>query len=198
MSQTATLDMTKGAKLDVTKTNPGLALLCFGLGWDANAGNGPAYDLDAFAILLNKDKKLVGGAPELANSICYFKNLNLKGVAHSGDNLTGAGDGDDEIITIDLAQLKSNPDVDSVLFCVNIYEAKARGNQNFGSVKNAFIRAWDKTTSEQILKFDLQEEGSSYNAYIFGRFYNHNGEWKFEAVGEGKNGSLQEIAQTYL
>lgn len=189
---TETLNLTKDEKIDLTKGRTGLAVLALGLGWDANPGNAGTFDLDAFAVLLNDQKKVVG--PSLNESVCYFSNKKLKGIEHGGDNLTGAGDGDDETIIMTLDQV--DPAVQAVLVCVNIYQAAQKG-QKFGQVKNSFIRAYDKATNQEIFKYDLQEDYGNFTGVVFGRVYRHNGEWKFEAIGQGVNGDINEIITAY-
>lgn len=185
-----TINLVKGQKVDLTKTNPGLTKLNIGLGWDVNQGNGPAYDLDAFALEI-KDGKLHGGV----QSIIYFNNKVGQGVKHGGDNLTGAGDGDDEVIMIDLSALPM--DCNEVAIGVNIYNASSRGNQQFGMVRNGFIRAINADSNTELIKYDLSEDYSGFNGVMFGKIYKHNDEWKFEALGTGSNGNINEIANHY-
>ena len=189
---TETLNLDKGQKLDLTKTNPTLAILAVGMGWDVNAGNGAAFDLDASAILLNASDKLVG--PTLNESVVYFRNLNLPGVTHSGDNRTGAGDGDDETVKVTFADVRS--DVNSIVFVANIYQAADRG-QNFGQVRNTHIRVYDANTNEELGKYDPSEDYSQFDALVLGKVYRHNGEWKFQAIGEGKKGNLAQLVDQY-
>ncbi len=184
------ISLVKGQKVDLTKTNPNLANAAIGLGWDVNAGSGSAFDLDAFALAL-----VAGKCPD-ASHLIYFNNKTAHGLDHLGDNLTGAGDGDDETINVKIAALPEN--VDELLFCVNIYQAAERGNQNFGQVSNAFIRIYDADTKTELMKFDLSEDYSAFNGMVMGKLYKKDGEWKFQAVAEGKNGSITEIAQPYL
>lgn len=183
-----TVSLQKGERADLTKTNPGLKVAHVGLGWDvANQGNA-AFDLDAFALLL------AGGKLTDKNRLVFFNNKTYQGVEHMGDNLTGAGDGDDETIKVTLAAVPA--DVDEVLICVNIYDAETR-KQNFGQVNNAFIRVYDADTNEELLKFDLSENYSAFNAMVMGKLYRRDGEWKFQSIGEGKNGDINAIAQAY-
>lgn len=184
-----TLNLVKGEKVDLTKTNPDLKTAHVGLGWDTNAGTGAAYDLDAFCLLLTAGKKIPG-----ADSVVYFNHLSAHGVTHTGDNLTGAGDGDDETIKVNFASLDGP--VDEVLICVNIYNADER-KQNFGQVKNAFVRIYDADTNKEILKYDLNEDYSANTGIIMGKLYKKDGQWKFQAIGEGKNGTITDIAAAY-
>ncbi len=181
-----TLNLVKGQKVDMTKTNPGLKAFAFGLGWDLQPG--VTFDLDAFAFLVN------GAGKECAHPV-FFGHLSEQGVKHSGDNLTGAGDGDDEVITIEQGALPA--DCEKVVIGVNIYDAKA--GQNFGQVKGAFCRAFDPAVPDQsIIKYDLNEDYSTNTAVIMGEFYKKDGEWKFNALGEGKAGDINSLRQAYL
>lgn len=198
---TTTLSLVKGQKIDLTKDNDGLTKLSLGLGWDANSGNSGAFDLDAFAICLNPTNKLHKPLPE---SVLYFNSpkqgdgtlaIYAGAVMHSGDNLTGAGDGDDETITIDFTKVPD--DLSEILLAVNIFDSVARGNQNFGMVKNAFIHAYDANTKQELGRYDLSEDYSASDCVIFAKVYRHNGEWKFQAIGEGKKGTIADIAAQY-
>lgn len=190
-NQQQSISLQKGERVDLSKSNPSLANAGVGLGWDVNsAQGGEAFDLDASVLLLNASGKL-----RSEKDIIYFRNLKGQGVEHSGDNLTGEGDGDDEVISVDLAALE--PEVDSALFLVNIYQAKER-KQNFGMVNNAFIRIFDKSDNRQIMKFDLSEDKSTSTGMIMGKLYRKDGEWKFQAIGEEANGDLNEICKPYF
>ncbi len=180
------LNLNKGEKIDLTKKNPGLKKLNIGLGWDVST-SGVHVDLDGFAMILN-DGKL----KEANKNFVYFSNLSASGVTHSGDNLTGEGEGDDEVISIDLSKVEGS----EIVVGVNIFQAASR-RQNFGQVKKATIRVVNPETSEVLAKYDLSEDHSSSTGMILGRIYKHEGEWKFQAVGEGKNGDLNEIAKTF-
>jgi len=190
------LSLEKGQKVDLTKGTT-LAILCLGLGWDVNASSGSAFDLDAFAIPLTGGK-LTNGA-----NLLYFGSPKVNNhpttlggsLMHSGDNLTGVGDGDDETITMRLNDIPA--DVEEVLIAVNIYQADSR-RQNFGQVRNAFCRLYNQDTNEEMMRYDLSEDYSTNTAVVFGRVYRHNGEWKFNAIGEGKNGSINDIAAQYV
>lgn len=192
METTEHLSLVKGEKVHLQdKDGNKLTQAYFGAGWDIS-GKADSYDLDIYAICLGTEGKL---ASTMAHSVLYFGNKALPGMAHGGDNLTGAGDGDDENIVIDLAALPAN--VDSVLIGINIYEAEHK-HQNFGQVHNAFIRFADKANIDTtIKKFDLSEDYSAFNNIKMGRVYRKDGEWKFEAIGEGTNGSIDAIAHTY-
>ncbi|MDQ1095001.1 MULTISPECIES: TerD family protein [Chryseobacterium] len=163
-----------------------------GLGWDTNnTSTGGAFDLDASLFLLGENKKLISD-----NHFIFYNNLESpdKSVIHSGDNLTGDGDGDDEQIKIDLTKI--DPAVKEITVVVTIHEADAR-RQNFGQVRNSFIRIFNTDTNEEILKYELDEDFSIETAVEFGRIYNRNGEWKFEAVGTGQREGLEKFVSIY-
>lgn len=190
-TETTGLNLVKGQKVDLTKGNASLKEVNFGLGWDINKGNSGTFDLDAFALLLNTNGKLFDGG----TSVIYFNHKSAHGVASMGDNLTGAGDGDDETIKCHLEQIPSG--VESVLICVNIYQAKEK-HQNFGMVDNAFIRAYDaENPATELMKFDLSEDSSAFTGFVMGKLYRKEGEWKFQAIGEGHNGTIDEISAPY-
>ena len=163
-----------------------------GLGWDTNSSStGTAFDLDASIFVLGDNKRLV------ADEYFVFYN-NLKSpdgsVEHTGDNLTGAGDGDDEQIKVDLS--KADAKVSEICIVVTIHEAEAR-KQNFGQVRNSFIRIFDAETGADILKYELEEDFSIETAVEFGRIYKKDNNWKFEAVGAGMKGGLQDYLTKY-
>jgi len=176
----------KGQKVDLTKTNPGLNMLKVGLGWDV----GNNHDLDAFALMLR------GGKVTSAEDVIYFNNLKSKcgSVSHSGDNLTGHGEGDDEVITIDLAKVPA--DVDSIAIAMNIYEANNR-KQNMGQVKNAFVRVVNANGDTEIVRYDLSEDFSIDTGVVMGTIYRKDGEWKFEATGKAFSGDLNQFVAMY-
>ena len=163
-----------------------------GLGWDINnTSTGGAFDLDASLFLLGDNKKLVSD-----NHFIFYNNLESpdKAVIHSGDNLTGDGDGDDEQIKIDLTKIDAV--VKEITVVVTIHDADTR-RQNFGQVRNSFIRIFNTDTNEEILKYELDEDFSIETAVEFGRIYNRNGEWKFEAVGSGQRDGLEKFVSMY-
>lgn len=163
-----------------------------GLGWDTNnSSTGTAFDLDASLFLLNDGGKLVSEK----HFIFYSNTESPDGsVKHSGDNLTGDGDGDDEQIKIDLTKIDSA--VKEIIVVVTIHEADSR-NQNFGQVRNSFIRIFNTDTNEEILKYELDEDFSIETAVQFGRIYERNGDWKFEAVGAGQREGLAKFVNMY-
>lgn len=187
METTTTLNLQKGERVDLTKGNPNLKVAHIGLGWDVNQGSGAAFDLDAFAILL------AGGKLPDMSHVIYFGNKTAHGLQHMGDNLTGLGDGDDETLKLYLQQIPQN--IDEILLCVNIFQANER-RQNFGMVNNAFIRIYDAETNTDLIKFDLTENYSAFNGMVMGKLYKKDGEWKFQAVGDGKNGDINQITSS--
>ena len=194
------VSLQKGQKVSLSKENAGLSQVIAGLGWDEvkRARKGlfapkpQPIDCDASALLL-RNGKLVDKA-----DIIYFGNLRHKSgtVQHMGDNLTGEGDGDDEQIRVDLSLVPAN--ITKIAFTVTIYDADVR-RQNFGQVSNAFIRIVDAKTNQEMCKYNLTEDYSGMTAMIFGEIYRHNGEWKFNAIGQGTNDpGLGELVNRYV
>ena len=190
----------KGQKVSLTKENAGLSQVLVGLGWDeapqkrgfVNLGKQADIDCDASAVML-KNGKLSGNG-----DLVYFGNLQHRSgtVQHLGDNLTGAGDGDDEQIIIDLANMPQQ--YDKIVIVVNIYDAVPR-KQHFGMIQNAFIRLVDGRTNQEMCRYNLTEDYSGMTAMIFGEIYRYNGEWKFSAVGQGTNDpSLGDLCRRYV
>lgn len=186
------VSLSKGQKVDLTKTNPGLTKVHIGLGWDTNKyDGGQDFDLDSSVFLLGEDGKVTGPA----DFIFYNNTTGGNGsVVHSGDNLTGAGAGDDEAVVIALNDVPAN--VQRITFTVTIHEADARG-QNFGMVSNAFIRVVNEASSEEIIRYDLGEDFSIETALVVGELYRHNGEWKFSAIGSGYQGGLAALCNDF-
>ena len=186
-----TITLEKGNKVDLSKDAPGLKVACLGLGWDVNERTSTAFDLDSSVFMLGENGKL----PDSKNFV-YFKNLTSPcgSVQHSGDNLTGEGDGDDETGTVNLDKVPEN--IKELQIIVNIYNAANR-RQNFGQVKNAFVRLYNGETKEEILRYDLSEDFSIETAVMFGRLYRHNGTWKFEANGTGERNGLDAYVTRY-
>lgn len=186
------VSLSKGQKVSLTKDNPGLKKVVVGLGWDVNAfDTGGDFDLDAAAFLLTDSGKV-----SRQEDFVYFGNLKdpSGSVEHLGDNLTGAGEGDDEQIKINLSAIPEN--ISKVAFTVTIYEAEAR-RQNFGQVNNAFIRIYNEESGEEMLRYDLGEDFSIETAAVFGELYKNNGEWKFNAIGSGYQGGLAALCANY-
>jgi tellurium resistance protein TerD len=185
------ITLTKGANVSLSKSAPGLSNIIVGLGWDARATSGAAFDLDASAFLLSA----AGKVRIDADFIFFNQPASSDGsVNHLGDNTTGDGDGDDEQITIDLTRVPA--DVEKIAISVTIHEAASR-NQNFGMVSQAFVRVVDAANNEEIVRYDLSEDFSVETALVFGEVYRHSSEWKFRAVGQGFQGGLEAMAKNY-
>ncbi|MGE7625082.1 TerD family protein [Viridibacillus sp. NPDC096237] len=188
----ASISLQKGQKVDLTKSNPGLTNLIVGLGWDTNKYDGGGdFDLDSSVFLLGANGKVT--APE---DFVFYNNTKGAGgaVEHSGDNLTGAGDGDDETSKVSLNQIPAT--IERVAFTVTIHDAEAR-RQNFGMVSNAFIRVVNANTNEEIVRYDLGEDFSIETAVVVGEIYRHGAEWKFNAIGAGYQGGLAALCNDY-
>ena len=199
------INLQKGQKVDLTKGNAGLAKIMVGLGWDPvkkagggflggllGGGGGQNIDCDASVIMLDANGKL-----SKKQNLVYFGNLNSPcgSVKHMGDNLTGAGDGDDEQIIIDIKKVPQ--DIHKLVFVVNIYDCVKR-KQDFGQIQNAFIRVVDSSTNKELIKFNLTDNYAGRTALVVGEVYRHNNEWKFAAVGEGTTDtSLSELVKRY-
>lgn len=186
------ISLSKGQKVDLTKTNPGLSKILIGLGWDVNRYDGGAdFDLDASAFLLGANGKCTSDA----DFIFYNQTTGGNGsVVHTGDNRTGEGEGDDEQVTVDLAAVPST--IEKISFVITIHEAEAR-SQNFGQVSNSFVRIVNQENDEELIRYDLGEDFSIETAIIVGELYRHNGEWKFSAIGSGYQGGLARIVTDY-
>ena len=185
------VSLSKGGNVSLSKEAPGLTAVVVGLGWDARSTTGTDFDLDASAIVCGADGKVLSDA-----HFVFFNNLKTPdgSVEHTGDNLTGEGEGDDEQIKVDLAGAPSA--VDKVVFPVSIYDADSRG-QSFGQVRNAFIRVVNQAGGTEIARYDLSEDASSETAMVFGEIYRHGGDWKFRAVGQGYASGLRGIATDF-
>ena len=180
------ISLQKGQKVNLSKEHAGLSRVVIGLGWDeVQTGRGGLFgrkpkpiDCDASALLLTNGK--IAGKED----VVFFGNLRHKSgsIQHMGDNLTGAGDGDDEQIIVELDKVPAQ--YDRIVLVVNIYQAVQR-NQHFGMIENAFIRLVDARNNSEMCKYDLTENYSGMLAMIFGEVYRHNGEWKFNAIGQG-------------
>lgn len=185
------ISLTKGGNVNLSKEAPNLTNIAVGLGWNPRATDGQAFDLDAVAFLVNESGKVRSDA-----DFIFFNNLKSSdgSVEHTGDNRTGEGDGDDEVIKVDLSKVPA--DVSKVVFCAVIYDGQAR-NQNFGQVANAYIRIVNTQGGAEVARYDLSEDSSTETAMIFGELYKNNGEWKFRAVGQGFAGGLGPLAESY-
>jgi tellurium resistance protein TerD len=185
------LSLSKGGNISLSKEAPGLTRVLVGLGWDTRATDGGDFDLDASAFLLTAAGKVRSDA----DFIFYNQLKSLDGsVAHTGDNRTGAGDGDDEAIEIDLAKVPA--EVAKVAIAVTIHDADAR-RLNFGMVSNAYVRIVNQANNQEVARYDLAEDASTETALIFAEVYRHNGEWKFKAVGQGFKGGLGPMARNF-
>ena len=186
------INLSKGQKVSLTKDNPGLKKVVVGLGWDVNAfDTGGSFDLDAAAFCLTESGKV-----SRQEDFVFYGNLKHPSgaVEHVGDNLTGASDGDDEQVRIDLSLVPEN--IVKIAFTVTIYDAETR-RQNFGQINNSFIRIYNEETGEEMLKYDLGEDFSIETAAVFGELYKNNGEWKFNAIGSGYQGGLAALCANY-
>lgn len=185
------VSLAKGGNVSLSKQTANLTAITVGLGWDQRTTTGAAYDLDASALLTGQDRRVLTD-----QHFVFYNNLRSPdgAVEHTGDNLTGEGEGDDESIDIDLVAL--DPRVTNIFFPVSIHEAIERG-QSFGQVVNAFIRVVDRNTGVELARYDLSEDASTETAMIFGEVYRHGGEWKFRAIGQGYASGLAGIARDY-
>lgn len=185
------VNLVKGQKVDLTKGNEGLKQIVVGLGWDVNKYDGDNFDLDSSAFLLGANGKVTND-----KDFVFFNNLRHPSgaVVHMGDNLTGDGDGDDEVIKVVLSKIPKY--AEKIVFCVTIHEAERR-MQNFGMVDNSFIRVVDDNTRREILRYDLKEKFGNSTAIIAGEIYRDGTEWKFHAVGDGFNGGLFDLCEKF-
>lgn len=183
------LNLTKGERVDLTKAAPGVTKFACGLGWNPQKRAGEDFDLDASALLL-KDGKATG-----PKDLIYFRNFTsvCGSVAHQGDNLTGEGDGDDEIIIFNTTKIDTAK-YNEVEISVTIFEAEAR-KQTFGQVDDAFIRIFNPDTKEEICRYDLTEDYSTATTVVIGKLYYKNDAWRFQAVGAGSTGGLKALCQ---
>ena len=185
------LNLQKNDILDLTKKNPGLEKVILGAGWDV-ASMGQDFDLDIAAFLLNENGK-VGQIP---NDVIFFNNKFGDGITLLGDNRTGAGDGDDERIQIDLSKIRN--DIQKIVFIVTIHEAQSR-RQTFGMVNNSYVRLLDEKNNEkELCRFNLKENGSTVTSVIFAELYKEGYEWYFKAIGDGKIADLNGMLGLYM
>jgi tellurium resistance protein TerD len=187
------VSLSKGGNVSLTKEagTAGLSAVTVGLGWDVRTTDGAAFDLDASAIGVGANGKAVSD-----QYFIFFNNLTSPdgSIQHTGDNTTGEGEGDDEQIKVGVATVPA--EVDKVVFPVSIYDAEGRG-QNFGQVRNAFIRVVNQADNSELARYDLSEDASTETAMVFGELYRASGEWKFRAVGQGYTSGLRGIASDY-
>ena len=185
------IPLMKGGNISLSKTDPSLKNIIVGLGWDVRETDGETFDLDASILMVQAD----GKARSDRDFIYYHQKDSACGaVHHTGDNRTGAGDGDDESIHVFLDKLPA--EIHKLIVCVSIYDAD-KNKQNFGQVLNAFIRLVNKESLQEITRYDLSENASTETAMIFGEIYRYEGEWKFRAVGQGFKGGLAELVRLH-
>jgi tellurium resistance protein TerD len=185
------ISLQKGGNVNLSKEAPGLKKMTIGLGWDTRATDGAGFDLDGAVFLLNTTGKVRSDA-----DFIFYNNLKSAdgSIVHSGDNLTGAGEGDDETVTIDLSTVPA--DIDKIVVGVTIHDAETRG-QNFGMVSKAFIRCVNADGGTEIARYDLSEDGSTEAAMVFGEVYRNGTDWKFRAIGQGFQGGLGPLAKSF-
>lgn len=189
------VNLSKGGKVSLAKAASdagvsGLTSVTVGLGWDVNRYDGGSdFDLDASAFMVGADGKCKN-----ESGFIFYGNKEGVGVTHTGDNLTGAGEGDDEQILVDLNTVPT--EIEKIAFTVTIYDAETR-NQNFGMVENSYIRVFDSVSGTELIRYDLGEDFSIETAIVVGELYRHNGEWKFNAVGSGFSGGLSALCGNF-
>ncbi|KUJ66365.1 chemical-damaging agent resistance protein C [Streptomyces albus subsp. albus] len=185
------VSLSKGGNVSLTKEAPNLTAVIVGLGWDARTTTGTDFDLDASALLTNDEGKVSND-----QNFVFFNNLKSPdgSVEHTGDNITGEGEGDDEQIKVNLVGVPA--DVAKIVFPVSIYDAETR-QQSFGQVRNAFIRVVNQADNVELARYDLSEDASTETAMVFGELYRHGAEWKFRAIGQGYASGLRGIAQDF-
>ncbi|MFF4871832.1 TerD family protein [Streptomyces sp. NPDC090109] len=185
------VSLAKGGNVSLSKEAPGLTAVVVGLGWDVRTTTGSDYDLDASALLLNEAGKVVSD-----RHFVFYNNLTSPdgSVEHTGDNLTGEGDGDDESVKVALSAVPA--EIQRIVFPVSIHDAANRG-QSFGQVRNAFIRVVNQADGAELARYDLSEDAATETAMVFGELYRHGAEWKFRAVGQGYASGLAGIAADF-
>ena len=185
------VSLSKGGNVSLTKEAPGLTEVIVGLGWDPRVTDGAEFDLDASVFIVGESGKVLNDG-----SFVFYNNKTSPdgNVVHQGDNRSGAGEGDDEQVNVNLAGFA--PETKRLVFAVTIHEADSR-KQSFGQVSNAYMRVVNKADGKELARFDLSEDASTETAMIFGELYSHNGEWKFKAIGQGFAGGLAPLAKDY-
>lgn len=185
------ISLSKGGNVSLSKEAPAMTRVLIGLGWDARATDGADFDLDASVFMLTAAGKVRSDA-----DFIFYNQLKstCASVEHTGDNKTGSGDGDDEAVKVQLANVPA--EITKLAFTVTIHDADAR-RQNFGMVSNAYMRVVNEDTNVEVARFDLTEDASTETAMVFGELYRHNGEWKFKAVGQGYAGGLAAMARQF-
>ncbi|MGD6845025.1 TerD family protein [Bacillus infantis] len=186
------VSLSKGQKVDLTKSNPGLTNVIVGVGWDTNKYDGGAdFDLDSSVFLLGENGKVTSEA----DFVFYNNTTGGNGsVVHTGDNRTGEGEGDDEQVKVELGAVPAN--VQRITFTITIHDGEAR-SQNFGQVSNSYVRILNGETNEELIRYDLGEDFSIETALVVGELYRHGGEWKFSAIGSGYQGGLGALATDF-
>ncbi|MCM1976501.1 MULTISPECIES: TerD family protein [unclassified Streptomyces] len=185
------VSLSKGGNVSLSKEAPGLTAVLIGLGWDVRTTAGSDFDIDASALLCDESGKV----PSNAHFIFYNNLKSPDGsVEHTGDNLTGEGEGDDEVVKVNLAAVPA--DVAKIVFPVSIHDATAR-SQNFGQVRQAYIRVVNGNGGAELARYDLSEDAATETAMVFGELYRNGAEWKFRAVGQGYASGLAGIAQDF-
>lgn len=185
------VSLNKGGNVSLSKEAPGLTKVMVGLGWDARASDGADFDLDASVFVCKADGKVRSDS-----DFIFYNNLKSTdgSVEHTGDNKSGAGDGDDESVKVDLAKVPA--EVAKIVFAVTIHEAEGR-KQNFGMVSNAFVRVVNQDGGKEIARYDLSEDSSTETAMMFAELYRNGAEWKFKAIGQGFKGGLGPLARNF-
>ncbi len=188
------ISLSKGQRVSLDKISPGLEAVLVGLGWDVKkTDTGSDFDIDVSVFMLGQNDKLLSD-----NHFVFYNNLKSPDpdhcVEHMGDNLTGAGEGDDEVILVNLTKIPG--DIQKLVFVVTIHQADKRG-QNFGQVENAFVRLVDVKTKQEVLRYDLTEDYSIETAIIVAEIYKKDGQWRMSAIGSGYQGGLQAILNRY-
>jgi len=186
------ISLSKGQKIDLTKSNPGLTNITVGVGWDTNKyDGGQDFDLDSSIFLLN-----AAGVCADEKDFVFFNNLEggNGSVVHTGDNLTGEGDGDDEQVKVALMNVPTT--VERIAFTITIHDAEQR-SQNFGQVSNSYVRIVNDANGEELIRYDLGEDFSIETAVVVGELYRHGSEWKFNAIGSGYQGGLASLVKDY-
>ncbi len=181
----------KGGNVSLEKVAPGMSKCFVGLGWDARSTDGQDFDLDASCFLIGNNGKVINDS-----GFIFYNNLlsTCGSVEHQGDNLTGDGDGDDEVVNVDLKSVP--PEIAKIVIGVTIHDAEAR-NQNFGQISNSSMRLVNQDGEVEVVRYDLTEDYSTETALIFGELYRYNSEWKLKAIGQGFSGGLSPMASEY-
>lgn len=185
------INLKKGQQISLEKVSPGLEAVFIGLGWDVKSGSGPSFDIDSSVFLVDENEKLVSD-----KHFIYYNNLKSPeaSVEHMGDNRTGAGEGDDEVVLVNLTKVP--PQVQKIIFTVTIYEGEQR-QQSFGQIQNAYVRMVDVKSKNELLRYDLDEEYSSETAMMMAELHREGDKWGFGAIGEGYAGGLEASLQRF-